>query len=92
MDRGAWRATVHGLARVGHGLGTKPPRSTLRNGSNRRKTGSEWVGIDSRRDGCGQQPGPERTGLGGTRTGVEVRGVAEEGRDRVSAGFSQVAE
>ena len=25
MDRGAWRATVHGVARVGHDLGTKPP-------------------------------------------------------------------
>ena len=25
MDRGAWRATVHGVARVGHALVTKPP-------------------------------------------------------------------
>ena len=25
MDRGAWRATVHGIARVGHDLVTKPP-------------------------------------------------------------------
>ena len=25
MDRGAWQATVHGVARVGHGLATKPP-------------------------------------------------------------------
>ena len=25
MDRGAWRATVHGVARVGHNLETKPP-------------------------------------------------------------------
>ena len=24
MDRGAWRATVHGVARVGHDLVTKP--------------------------------------------------------------------
>ena len=24
MDRGAWRATVHGAARVGHDLKTKP--------------------------------------------------------------------
>ena len=23
MDRGAWRAIVHGVARVGHGLATK---------------------------------------------------------------------
>ena len=25
MDRGAWRATVHGFARVRHNLVTKPP-------------------------------------------------------------------
>ena len=25
MDRGAWKATVHGVARVGHDLVTKPP-------------------------------------------------------------------
>ena len=25
MDRGAWRATVHGVARVRHGLVAKPP-------------------------------------------------------------------
>ena len=25
MDRGAWRATVHGIVRVGHDLVTKPP-------------------------------------------------------------------
>ena len=25
MDRGDWRATVHGVARVGHYLATKPP-------------------------------------------------------------------
>ena len=28
MDRGAWRATVHGVARVGHDLVTKPPTTT----------------------------------------------------------------
>ena len=27
MDRGAWQATVHGVARVGHNLATKLPRS-----------------------------------------------------------------
>ena len=26
MDRGAWRATVHGIARVGHDFVIKPPR------------------------------------------------------------------
>ena len=25
MDRGAWRATVHGVVRVGHDLANKPP-------------------------------------------------------------------
>ena len=25
MDRGAWQATVHGVARVRHHLATKPP-------------------------------------------------------------------
>ena len=25
MDRGAWRAIVHGVIRVGHSLSTKPP-------------------------------------------------------------------
>ena len=25
MDRGAWQATVHGVARVGRNLATKPP-------------------------------------------------------------------
>ena len=25
MDRGVWWATVHGVARVGHDLATKPP-------------------------------------------------------------------
>ena len=25
MDRGGWRATVHGVARVKHDLATKPP-------------------------------------------------------------------
>ena len=33
MDRGAWRAIVHGFARVGHVLVTKPPQWTLRLGS-----------------------------------------------------------
>ena len=27
MDRGAWQATVHGVARVGHDLVTKPTPS-----------------------------------------------------------------
>ena len=27
MDRGAWRATVHGVERVGHDWVTKPPHT-----------------------------------------------------------------
>ena len=29
MDRGAWKAIVHGVARVGHDLATKPPPKLL---------------------------------------------------------------
>ena len=29
MDRGAWRAAVHGVAKVGHDLATAPPPTTL---------------------------------------------------------------
>ena len=29
MDRGAWQATVHGVARVGHDLATKPQLDIL---------------------------------------------------------------
>ena len=29
MDRGAWQATVYGVARVGHDLATKPPGSPV---------------------------------------------------------------
>ena len=34
MDRGAWRATVHGVARVGYDLVTKPPPPERYEGSN----------------------------------------------------------
>jgi len=30
MDRGAWQGTIHGVARVGHDLATKPPPSILK--------------------------------------------------------------
>ena len=33
MDRGAWWATVHGVARVRHGLATKPPPSNIMQGT-----------------------------------------------------------
>ena len=29
MDRGAWRATAYGMARVGQNLATKPPPPNL---------------------------------------------------------------
>ena len=32
MDRGAWRATVHGVTRVGYDLATKPPPPPARHG------------------------------------------------------------
>ena len=32
MNRGAWQATVHGVARVGHDLATKPPPAALNRG------------------------------------------------------------
>ena len=39
MDRGTWQATVHGVARVGHNLTTKPPLLVFRN------YGSEFVTV-----------------------------------------------
>jgi len=33
MDRGAWWATVHRVARVGHDLATKPPPPNFIEGS-----------------------------------------------------------
>jgi len=30
MDRGTWQATIHGVARVGHDLATKPPPPSYR--------------------------------------------------------------
>jgi len=35
-DRGVWRATVHGVARVGHDLATKPPPPPQRGKGTRR--------------------------------------------------------
>ena len=33
IDRGAWQATVHGMAKVRHNLATKPPPFTGRTGA-----------------------------------------------------------
>ena len=41
MDRGAWQATVHGVARVRHNLVTKPPKEE-RNASSSLKI-SEYI-------------------------------------------------
>ena len=42
MDRGAWRATVHGVARVGHNLAIKLPPESLRDLS---KVTNVWAGV-----------------------------------------------
>ena len=36
MDRGSWRAIVHGVARIGHNLATKPPPQGGKGGSSDR--------------------------------------------------------
>ena len=41
MDRGAWQATVHGVARVRHDLATKPPPPTHVLG----EFGGEWIHV-----------------------------------------------
>ena len=41
MDRGAWQATVHGVARVGHNLVTRPPLGTYGDKSGWRRPGLE---------------------------------------------------
>ena len=47
MDRGAWQATVHGIATVGHDLATKPlPPLKVKHG----KRTWDWGGVG--RDGC----------------------------------------
>ena len=49
MDRGAWRATVYGVIRVGHNLVTKPPP----------RVSDEWVAGK----GPGEEIGPRRDPL-----------------------------
>ena len=39
MDRGAWQATVHGAARVGHNLVTKPGQRLKMENNNLRTSG-----------------------------------------------------
>ena len=34
MDRGAWQATAHGVAKEGHNLATKPPPISFETGKN----------------------------------------------------------
>ena len=51
MDRGAWQAIVHGVARVGHNLATKPPpplpklglRSNYREGTQHHPSTEKWI-------------------------------------------------
>ena len=42
MDRGAWQATVHGAARVGHNLVTKPGQRLKMENNNLRTSGRRW--------------------------------------------------
>ena len=39
MDRGAWQATVHGMARVRHNLATKPTPTYVEKRRKRRRRG-----------------------------------------------------
>jgi len=45
MNRGAWRATVHGVTRVRHDLATKPPPHLYET-----KRGEEEKGKEERED------------------------------------------
>ena len=45
MDRRAWQATVHGVARIRHDLATIPPPSTLFIGRDKDDIGEVWQGI-----------------------------------------------
>ena len=38
MDRGAWQATVHGVARDGHNLATNPPNIRIEYNNNKQTT------------------------------------------------------
>jgi len=50
MDRGAWQAKVHGVARVGHDLATKPTNQpSLCNG---RELGKLWEMVKERKAWC----------------------------------------
>ena len=48
MDRGAWQATVHGVARVGHDLVIKPPQNSkhVRTKNLQRKKNITSIGYD----------------------------------------------
>ena len=43
MDRGAWQATVHGVARIGHDLTTEPPPPPIQ--IKKKKTNKQTVNI-----------------------------------------------
>ena len=50
MDRGAWQATVHGVARAGHSLATKPPTLRL--------SREEWPSVSHELQGYLYMKGP----------------------------------
>ena len=47
MDRGAWQATVHGVARVTHDLATKPPLPKLGAGREQKAENSLVLSLKS---------------------------------------------
>ena len=60
MGRGAWLATVHGVARIGHDLVTKPPPRRLLEGFHRASDSEESAcnaGDLGSIPGSGRSPG-----------------------------------
>ena len=47
MDRGPWQATVHGVARVGHDLATKPPPPCAQDFKRSARAGSSFTVVIS---------------------------------------------
>ena len=60
MDRGAWQGTVHGVARVGHNLATKPPKPSCLRGLS---WGRKWLKADTQQRVCPGLCGSSDKGL-----------------------------
>ena len=75
IDRGDWQTTVHGVARVGHDLVTKPqppwwlsvrasiPRQVDKKSKGPRGGGERGLGLSRRRKGSGILKEEERTNI-----------------------------